>query len=79
MRLWQGNLYRVLLSSFSETQQHYRAESVHRPMRVFMTSVKFGEAIKEFICTIRFRIMDNTREQITTVDRSLWQTLKRKE
>jgi hypothetical protein len=79
MRLWQGLFYRVFLSSFPETQQHYRAEIVHRPLHVFVKPVKFGETIKEVICTIRIRIMGNNRKQIKTVDRSLWQNLKRKE
>jgi hypothetical protein len=71
MRLWQGLFYRVFLSSFHETQQHYRAESVHRPVYVFVTPVNFGETIKEGICTIRIRIIDKDRKLIKTVGRSL--------
>jgi hypothetical protein len=78
MRLWQGLFYRMFLSSFPETQQHYRAESVHRPVYVFVTSVKFGETIKEVICSIRIRIMDNNRKQIKTVDRGLLTEFKTK-
>ena len=51
MGLWQGLLYRVFLSSFPETQQHYRAESVHWPVHVFVSPVKFEETINEVICT----------------------------
>jgi len=52
MKQWQSLFYKVFLSSFGETQPHYCAESVHWPVHVFVTPVKFEETIKEVICTI---------------------------
>jgi hypothetical protein len=54
----------VFLSSFPETRQHYCPESVHWPVHVFVTPVKFGEMIRDVMCTIRIKIMDNNRKKL---------------
>jgi hypothetical protein len=76
---WQSLFYRVFLSSFNETQLHYCAENVHWSVHVFVTPVKFGETVKEVICTVVSELWTIIEQKLKELTGAYWQNWKQKQ